>query len=327
MTDIDALLEGIRQGHRVSLARAITILENRTEGYRELAKQVHRESTEAWVIGVTGSPGAGKSTLVDGLLEEFRSEDLRVGVLAIDPSSPFSGGSILGDRVRMRRAISDDGVFVRSMSTRGSLGGVSPATSDVIAAYRAFGMDRIIVETVGAGQNEVDIVRHADSICVVLPPASGDDVQMLKAGILEIADIFVINKMDLEGSNRTVTRLREMRRLDEQSDWDPPIVETVATNGSGVGQLRTSIHEHRHWSHDSGEVRERRHNRAISEIERILIEEFRGQLDVLLAEGGMEPLVQRVEEGTADPYTIAEEVLDDWIHQAIDKHNEAGGEP
>ena len=207
------LLDRLLDGDHRALARTITNIENRAPGYRDLVSGLYEHAGTAEVIGITGSPGAGKSTLVDKMAETYRERGETVGVIAIDPSSPFTGGAVLGDRIRMASNVGDMDVFFRSMSARGSLGGVSIATADAVKALDAFGKDRIIVETVGAGQNEIDIVKAADTVCVLIQPGSGDDVQMLKAGILEIADVFVVNKADLDGADRTVQELREMLDL------------------------------------------------------------------------------------------------------------------
>ncbi|QLH82585.1 methylmalonyl Co-A mutase-associated GTPase MeaB [Halosimplex pelagicum] len=211
--DLDPLIADLLDGKHRALARTITKIENRSPGYRDLVSQLHTHTGDADVIGITGSPGAGKSTLVDKLAATYREEGLTVGVIAIDPASPFTGGAVLGDRIRMASNVGDMDVFFRSMSARGTLGGLSTATTDAVKALDAFGKDKVIVETVGAGQNEVDIVRTADTVVVLVPPGSGDDVQMLKAGILEIADLFVVNKADLDGADRTVSELREMLQL------------------------------------------------------------------------------------------------------------------
>ncbi|MFC7139432.1 methylmalonyl Co-A mutase-associated GTPase MeaB [Halosimplex aquaticum] len=210
---VDPLIADLLDGSHRALARTITKIENRSPGYRRLVSQLHAHTGDADVIGITGSPGAGKSTLVDKLAKAYRDRGLTVGVIAIDPASPFTGGAVLGDRIRMASNVGDMDVFFRSMSARGTLGGLSTATTDAVKALDAFGKDKVIVETVGAGQNEVDIVRTADTVAVLVPPSSGDDVQMLKAGILEIADLFVVNKADLDGADRTVQELREMLQL------------------------------------------------------------------------------------------------------------------
>jgi len=208
--DRGELLEDLLAGNHRALARTITKIEDRAPGYRELVSDLHAHTGDADVIGITGSPGSGKSTLVDRMAEHYRAEGLTVGIIGIDPSSPFTGGAVLGDRIRMSSTTGDMEVFFRSMSARGSLGGLSTATADAVKALDAFGKDKVIIETVGAGQNEIDIVKTADTVCVLVPPGSGDDVQMLKAGILEIGDLFVVNKADLDGADRTVVELREM---------------------------------------------------------------------------------------------------------------------
>jgi len=213
--EVDRLVEGVRAGKHRALARSITKIENRAPGYRDLVARLHAHTGEADVLGITGSPGAGKSTLVDKLASTYRDRGLTVGVIAIDPASPFTGGAVLGDRIRMASNVGDMDVFFRSMSARGTLGGLSTATTDAVTALDAFGKDKIIVETVGAGQNEIDIVGTADTVAVLVPPGSGDDVQMLKAGILEIADLLVVNKADLKGADRTVQELREMLQLND----------------------------------------------------------------------------------------------------------------
>jgi LAO/AO transport system kinase len=209
------LVDDLLAGEHRALARVITKIENRSPGYRDLVSSLHGHTGDAAVVGVTGSPGAGKSTLVDKLAREYRDQGLTVGVIAVDPSSPYSGGAVLGDRIRMASTLGDMDVFFRSMSARGQLGGLATATADAVRALDAFGKDRIIVETVGAGQNEVDIVKTADTVAVLVQPGSGDDVQMLKAGILEIGDVFVVNKADMEGAQRTVSELEEMIHLRE----------------------------------------------------------------------------------------------------------------
>ncbi|MFB6243404.1 MAG: methylmalonyl Co-A mutase-associated GTPase MeaB, partial [Halobaculum sp.] len=209
------LIADLLDGQHRALARVITKIENRAPGYREIVSQLHEHTGSASVVGITGSPGAGKSTLVDKLAKAYRDRGETVGVIAVDPSSPYTGGAVLGDRIRMASNVGDMDVFFRSMSARGSLGGLSTATSDAVKALDAFGKDRIVVETVGAGQNEVDIVKTAETVCVLVQPGSGDDVQMLKAGILEIGDVFVVNKADMDGANRTVAELEEMLHMRE----------------------------------------------------------------------------------------------------------------
>ncbi|REA05564.1 methylmalonyl Co-A mutase-associated GTPase MeaB [Haloferax sp. Atlit-6N] len=207
------LVERLLDGEHRALARAITKIESQSPGYRDIVSELHAHTGDASVVGITGSPGAGKSTLVDKLAKHYRDQGETVGVIAVDPSSPYTGGAVLGDRIRMASNVGDMDVFFRSMSARGQLGGLSTATADAVKALDAFGKDRIIIETVGAGQNEVDVVKTADTVVVLVQPGSGDDVQMLKAGILEIGDLFVVNKADMEGASRTVAELQEMIHL------------------------------------------------------------------------------------------------------------------
>jgi len=222
-TDVQELVDGVLAGEHRALARTISVIENRAPGYRDLVSALHGHTGDAEVVGITGSPGTGKSTLVDKLALEYRERGETVGVIAVDPASPFTGGAVLGDRVRMGSTVGDMDVFVRSMSARGTLGGLSAATADAVTALDAFGKDRIVIETVGAGQNEIDVVRTADTVAVLVQPGAGDDVQMLKAGILEIADVFVVNKADLDGADRTVQELTEMLQLERDVD---PILRT-----------------------------------------------------------------------------------------------------
>jgi LAO/AO transport system kinase len=343
---IDDLLDG---DHR-ALARTITKIEDRAPGYRDLVSQLHDHTGDADVIGITGSPGAGKSTLVDKMAEEYRNRGLTVGVIAIDPSSPFTGGAVLGDRIRMASNTGDMDVFFRSMSARGTLGGLSTATTDAVKALDAFGKDKIIIETVGAGQNEVDIVRTADTVAVLVPPASGDDVQMLKAGILEIADLFVVNKADLDGANRTVQELREMIEMrrdelavatghhgtvektgdesgtndatdDDTLSWSPPIVETVAKRGDGLDELLSVLADHREYLVESGRLETKARDRYAAEIRTLLREDT---ADLLAAEieerGGLDQFVDRVLDRETDPYAVADELLDP-IEECIEEHS------
>ncbi len=312
--DTKTLVDELRDGNPRALARAITRIENRSKGYRELVGELHRHSTGADIIGVTGSPGSGKSTLVDKLAAAYRERDERVGIIAVDPSSPYSGGAVLGDRIRMGSAIGDDGIFVRSMSSRGSLGGLSGATADAVKAFDAAGMDRVIIETVGAGQNEVDIVKTADTVLVLVPPQSGDTIQMLKAGILEIADVFVVNKADLEGANRIVEELLEMIQLapesEEEETWRQPVIETVATSGTGVDTLCETVDEHLGFLDRTG-LREVHARRRYEEEIRTLLRDEVGYLieDEIEAHGGITELGEAVRNRETDPYAVVEEIV------------------
>ena len=344
--DHEALLEALLSGEHRALARVISKIENRAPGYRSLVSAIYRHAGNADVIGITGSPGAGKSTLVDKLAETYRERGDTVGVIAIDPSSPFTGGAVLGDRIRMASTVGDMDVFVRSMSARGTLGGLSTATADAVKAMDAFGKDKIIIETVGAGQNEIDIVRTADTVAVLVPPGSGDAVQTLKAGILEIADVFVVNKADRPGADRTVQELLEMIDLgdgsgfastgaggghhgvgatvgegsdatrdgdheDESTHWTPPVVETVATKGTGVESFIDELTAHRAHLETSGTLADRRRMRHAEEIRTLLREDVHALLARTLEDaGGVDELAEAVRRGETDPYSIAGEALD-----------------
>ena len=243
--DSNPWIDRLRSGDPRALARAISTVENRAEGWSELLKALFPYTGKARVIGLTGPPGAGKSTLVDQLAKHYRREKQTVGIIAVDPTSPYTGGAILGDRIRMQDHYSDPGIFIRSMATRGSLGGLARATADAATVLDASGRDLVMIETVGVGQDEVDIVRLADVTIVILVPGMGDDVQTIKAGIMEIADIFVINKSDREGAERVEREIRAMQSLAMRGDrWTPPIVKTVASEGVGTKELARAIAEY-----------------------------------------------------------------------------------
>jgi len=331
----DDLVEELLAGKHRALARVITKIENRQPGYREIVSRLHEHTGNADVIGITGSPGAGKSTLVDKMAATYRERGLTVGVIAIDPSSPFTGGAVLGDRIRMGSNVGDMDVFFRSMSARGSLGGLSTATTDAVKALDAFGKDKIIIETVGAGQNEIDIVKMADTVAVLVPPGAGDDVQMLKAGILEIADVFAVNKADLKGADRTVQELREMIQyrqgdvsvsaghhgpdaaiedLDkpqgDEDGWLPPIVETVANRDEGVDEFLEALADHREYLVSAGRLAERERTRHREEIRTLLREDMSKLLEEEIDHrGGLEGYVERVRKREMDPYTVSDELL------------------
>jgi LAO/AO transport system kinase len=309
-TDAATLAERLLSGDRRALARAITQVEQDGPAGAELLRAVYPQSGGATVIGITGAPGSGKSSLVDRLIGAYRAKGRRVGVVAVDPSSAFSGGAILGDRVRMQQHATDPDVFIRSMATRGHLGGLSRATNDAVDLLDAARYDPLLVETVGVGQDEVEIVRTADCVVVVLVPGMGDDVQAIKAGILEIADLYVINKADREGADRLQTDLEQMLTLGPKTAARPAILRTVAVRGEGIDGLVAAIAA---WLEQSGPARraERRRERAASRLLAVLGERVMARL---LAEGfgagGFELAVQRIAERETDPYSAARAVLD-----------------
>jgi len=332
---MNELIQALLDGEHRALARVITKIENRRPGYRDLVKQLHEHTGNADVIGITGSPGSGKSTLVDKLAATYREQGLTVGVIAIDPSSPFTGGAVLGDRIRMASNIGDMDVFFRSMSARGTLGGLSTATTDAVKALDAFGKDKILIETVGAGQNEIDIVKTAETVLVLVPPGSGDDVQMLKAGILEIGDIFVVNKADLDGSDRTVRELREMldyrdgrvpgtvghhgaTEMDvsvggeiDRAGWEPQIIETIAERGEGVDELLDTLADHRRYLDESGEREVQSRQRYAEEIRTLIREDVNELLTEELEDrGGLDQFVQQVLDRETDPYSVSDRVVE-----------------
>src|SRR5688572_25827087 len=260
--DADVLAQGVAQGDRRAVARLITLLEAEDPKAEAAAQRLHPRTGRAHVVGVTGAPGTGKSTLVDRLIEALRREGRKVGVVAIDPSSPFTGGAILGDRIRMQSRSTDPQVFIRSMGSRGALGGLSHHAADAVRALDAFGKDVVLVETVGVGQGEVDIVRLADTVVVVLVPNLGDDVQAVKAGIMEIADAFVVNKADLAGADKVAGEVEASLGLAHgRTEWTPPIVRTIAEKGEGVAAVAQAIADHGAWSRGSGEWERRRDSR------------------------------------------------------------------
>ncbi|MCU4926813.1 methylmalonyl Co-A mutase-associated GTPase MeaB [Halobacteria archaeon AArc-dxtr1] len=345
--ETDALVDGVLDGDHRSLARTISKIEDRSPGYRDLVGQLYAHTGSADVIGITGSPGAGKSTLVDKLAETYREQGETVGVIAIDPSSPFTGGAVLGDRIRMASTVGDMDVFVRSMSARGTLGGLSTATAEAVAAMDAFGKDKIVVETVGAGQNEIDVVRTADTVCVLVPPGAGDSVQTLKAGILEIADVLVVNKADRPGADQTVRELREMIDLGtdgrveaghhgpgqlqthetDAAGWQPSIVETVATTGEGIEDLLGALADHRAFLAESGGGERRARERRAEEIRTLLREDLHGLLETRLDEaGGLDHLAEAVRTGETNPYAIAEDVLTP-VERCLEEATVAATEP
>jgi LAO/AO transport system kinase len=303
------LIDKLRSGDTRALARAISTVENREPGSSDLLKALFPHSGKARIIGLTGPPGAGKSTLVDHLARHYRKENRTVGIIAVDPTSPYTGGAILGDRIRMQEHFSDPGIYIRSMATRGSLGGLARTTADVATVLDASGRDLVMIETVGVGQDEVDIVRLADVTVVILVPGMGDDVQTIKAGIMEIADIFVINKSDHDGAERVEREIRALQSLAVRHDgWTPPIVKTVASEGAGIKELAATIAEYESYLRKENlalkKSAENWQERLVEMLRDAMQEKSRQQF----GDGDLARLAAEVAEHKRDPYTLVEEI-------------------
>jgi LAO/AO transport system kinase len=308
--DVGELAERLRAGDGRAVARLISLVENGArEQLSEVADALNPDTGQAEVIGLTGSPGVGKSTLCDGLVAAYRRAGRTVGVLAVDPSSPFTGGALLGDRVRMQRHALDDGVYIRSMATRGHLGGLAWATPQAVRVLDAAGCDVILVETVGVGQAEVEVAGLADTTLVVLAPGFGDAVQVAKAGILEVADLFVVNKADKDGAGNDARDLRQMLHHGEVRPWSVPVLMTVAERGEGVDGLVAEIAAHRRHLESSGELERRRRLRAGREIEEIALADLRAELGELGQGEALDSLAEQVAAGKLGPYAAAEQLL------------------
>jgi LAO/AO transport system kinase len=306
---LSALAESILSGDPRGMARGISLVENDADAGPALVRELFGRSGRAFLVGVTGAPGAGKSTLVDGLVSRWRKAGHSVGVLAVDPTSPFSGGAMLGDRVRMQSHASDAGVFIRSMATRGNLGGLARATADAAIVLDAAGRDVIAIETVGVGQDEIDIARTADVSVLVLVPGMGDDVQALKAGVMEIADVFVVNKADRDGADRTAAEIESLLGLHVygEDEWRPPILRTEATTGRGLDAVIEQIDRFRsHPNH----IATRRRNRADAQLRAILGARLMRQVELRVTAADMGKLVDRIAARNVDPYSAADEVLE-----------------
>ena len=310
--DVPELVERARRGEQLAVARLISLVEDGADAaLREVAAALGPHTGRAHVVGLTGPPGVGKSTTTSAVVALLRAQGRKVGVLAVDPSSPFSGGALLGDRVRMGEHATDDGVFIRSMATRGHLGGLAWATPQALRVLDAAGCDVVLVETVGVGQSEVEVVALADTTVVLIAPGMGDGVQAAKAGILEIADVFAVNKADRDGAAQTVRDLRQVLAFGEQAaedGWRRPVVRTVAARAEGVDELVAALDAHRDWLDRSGDRARRRRARAEAEIEAIALEQHRSRIGDLHGTAGLAPLAEQVLAGELDPYRAADEL-------------------
>jgi LAO/AO transport system kinase len=347
---LEGVLQRFREGRAVALARAISVVEDQRPGFQELLHRVLVEGHRAARLGFTGPPGAGKSSLLAALATEYRARQEQIGVVAVDPTSPYSGGALLGDRIRMNDLATDPGIFIRSMATRGSLGGLATTTKEVIDLMDAYGFDRVLVESVGVGQTELEITAAADTVVVVLVPESGDAIQAMKAGLMEIADIFVVNKADRPGAERLLKEIRQaihiragralhdvpahhgvdLARVQaagavtsdraEPGGWSVPVLKTVAQTGEGVQELLGAIDDHRSWLGESGELTGRRRARALTRVRDVVERELRR------AAWTSEPVKQRldagidrIQSGEDTPYSVAHEILADLLgrHSAL----------
>lgn len=307
----ELLVDRAREGDPRAVARLISLVESGDESLPAIAATLAPYTGQAEVIGLTGSPGVGKSTVTNELVRVYREGGKRVGVLAVDPSSPFSGGAILGDRVRMQDHATDPGVYIRSMSSRGQLGGLAAATPQAVRVLEGAGCDVVLVETVGVGQAEVEIAGLADTTLVLVAPGMGDAIQAVKAGILEIADIFVINKADRDGADSAYRDIQGMIALGERGpgEWRPPVLRCVATRGEGIEEIVAAVAKHRAWLVEHGELRRRREQRAAAEVEAIALGTLRERMESLRTGTGLPALAARVAAGELDPYAAAADLL------------------
>jgi len=304
------LVRELLEGNRRALARIISIVENDDEQKYALLQSLYPYTGRAYIIGLTGAPGSGKSSLADRLLKELRAQAYTAAVIAVDPTSPFTGGAILGDRIRMQDHVLDPGVFIRSMGTRGNLGGLSRATREAVQVMDAFGKDYILVETVGVGQSEVDIAKMADTTVVVLTPAGGDSVQTIKAGIMEIADIFVVNKADLPGAERSALEVNQMIELKERCGWRPPVLPTVSVRDEGISNLWQRILDHRQYLEQSGRLNQARKEQVKRELAEQVEHLVKSKVwEQIRVKAPLERLIGEIVQRQRDPYSAARELL------------------
>ncbi len=309
---VPELVERLKKGESLALARAISWIENEDPRGLELLNVIYPDIGRSYRIGISGPPGAGKSTLVDGLTGHLLDEGHTVGIIAVDPTSPFTGGALLGDRVRMQALGTREGVFIRSMATRGGLGGLSRSAPSVAAAMDAAGMDYVIFETVGVGQSELDIAEAADTTVIVLVPESGDSIQAMKAGLMEIGEIFVVNKADRDGADMTEAEISSMLTLkDDANGWHPPVLKAVASTGEGIAEVAATIEKHRRFLVDGGLLQERRRDNFKSQVRDIIVERLERVLyERLGGESGLDAMIGDVTRGHRSPYQVATEVID-----------------
>lgn len=305
------IVEDLLNHSRLALSKAITAVENEYDDAVKIMTEIYPHTGNAYVIGITGPPGAGKSTLTDKLAKEYRKRGKTVGIVAIDPTSPYSGGAILGDRIRMMDLTADEGIFVRSMATRGSLGGLSQKAGDAVKLMDAFGMDVIIVETVGVGQSEVDIVKTADTTMVVVIPGMGDDIQAIKAGILEIGDLFTINKADREGTDKLNIEIEMMLELNpEHVSWRPPINRTIASKGEGIEAVVDSIEAHKAYLIESGKLNDIRKARIKNEVTAMLNDRVNRYIDKnVVSTDAFEDIIVKLQSRDMEPYSVVDDIV------------------
>ena len=311
--DVATLVARAREGDPRSVARLISLVEDASPLLREAMAAMLPFAGHAAVIGLTGAPGVGKSTTTSAFVSSLRKIDKRVGVLAVDPSSPFSGGALLGDRVRMQDHALDRHVYIRSMASRGHLGGLSWSTPQALRVLDAAGCDVVVVETVGVGQSEVEVAGLADTTVVLLAPGMGDAIQAAKAGILEVGDVYVVNKADRDGADLAVRELRNMLALGERRqahEWRPPIIKTVASRGEGIDELVEAVEKHQSWLAETGELQRRRHRRAADEIEAIAVTELRGRMGDPRGGAALDQLAARVVAAEIDAYVAADQLVE-----------------